>query len=194
MEKLTGKLRYVLEDCIGCISPIQQEVINKSVDRLAAYEDTGLEPDDIKRVFNEDAVLNLAGQALGITPDRLRKLAQADKKGTNCTPAEPSEKTGQKLIADKTEVYGEKMPGFLNDFKTELEKQFGPMESDWDARSRTVGWVSALKAASEKHLPEIWALWEALDWWATDLLDSWITDCAVYMGFCKGEEDRNAAD
>ena len=194
MEKLTGKLRYVLEDCIGCISPIQQEVINKSVDRLAAYEDTGLEPDDIKLVFNEDAVLNLAGQALGITPDRLRKLAQADKKGTNCTPAEPSEKTGQKLIADKTEVYGEKMPGFLNDFKTELEKQFGPMESDWDARSRTVGWVSALKAASEKHLPEIWALWEALDWWATDLLDSWITDCAVYMGFCKGEEDRNAAD
>ena len=194
MEKLTGKLRYVLEDCIGCISPIQQEVINKSVDRLAAYEDTGLEPDDIKRVFHEDAVLNLAGQALGITPDRLRKLAQADKKGTNCTPAEPSEKTGQKLIADKTEVYGEKMPGFLNDFKTELEKQFGPMESDWDARSRTVGWVSALKAASEKHLPEIWALWEALDWWATDLLDSWITDCAVYMGFCKGEEDRNAAD
>ena len=138
--------------------------------------------------------MNLAGQALGITPDRLRKLAQADKKGTNCTPAEPSEKTGQKLIADKTEVYGEKMPGFLNDFKTELEKQFGPMESDWDARSRTVGWVSALKAASEKHLPEIWALWEALDWWATDLLDSWITDCAVYMGFCKGEEDRNAAD
>ena len=81
MEKLTGKLRYVLEDCIGCISPIQQEVINKSVDRLAAYEDTGLEPDDIKRVFNEDAVLNLAGQALGITTDRLRELAQADREG-----------------------------------------------------------------------------------------------------------------
>ena len=47
MEKLTGNLRYVLEDCIGCISPIQQEVINKSVDRLAAYEDTGLEPEEI---------------------------------------------------------------------------------------------------------------------------------------------------
>lgn len=27
------------------------------VDRLAAYEDTGLEPEDLKRVFNEDAVV-----------------------------------------------------------------------------------------------------------------------------------------
>ena len=49
------------------------------VDRLAAYEDTGLEPEDIKRAFNEAAVLKLAGQALGITPDRLRELAQADR-------------------------------------------------------------------------------------------------------------------
>lgn len=32
-----------------------------------------------RRTFNEAAVLNLAGQALGITPDRLRELAQADR-------------------------------------------------------------------------------------------------------------------
>lgn len=51
----------------------------KDIDRLAAYEDTGLEPEDIKRAFNEAAVLKLAGQSLGITPDRLRELAQADK-------------------------------------------------------------------------------------------------------------------
>lgn len=49
------------------------------VDRFAAYEDTGLEPEDLKRAVNEDAVLKLAGQALGITPDRLRELAQADR-------------------------------------------------------------------------------------------------------------------
>lgn len=30
-----------------------------------------------RRTFNEDAVLNLAGQALGVTPGRLRELAQA---------------------------------------------------------------------------------------------------------------------
>ena len=38
-----------------------------------------MEPEDIKRAFNEAAVLKLAGQALGITPDRLRELAQADR-------------------------------------------------------------------------------------------------------------------
>ena len=50
-------------------------------DRLAAYEDTGLEPEEIKRTFNETAVLKLAGQALGITPDRLCELAKADREG-----------------------------------------------------------------------------------------------------------------
>ena len=51
------------------------------VDRLAAYEDTGLEPEDFKQAFHEDAVLKLAGQALGIAPARLRELAQADREG-----------------------------------------------------------------------------------------------------------------
>lgn len=51
------------------------------VDRLAAYEEAGLEPEDFKRAFSEDTILKLAGQALGITPDRLRGLAQTDKDG-----------------------------------------------------------------------------------------------------------------
>lgn len=55
--------------------------IAKAFDRLAAYEDTGLKPEDMKRAFNEDAVLKLAGQALGMSPDRLRELAQAEKEG-----------------------------------------------------------------------------------------------------------------
>ena len=56
------------------------------VDRLAAYEDTGLEPEDFKRTFTEDALLKLTGQLLGVTPDRLRELAQADKEGISpCT-------------------------------------------------------------------------------------------------------------
>ena len=56
------------------------------VDRLAAYEDTGLEPEDFKQAFHEDAVLKLAGQALGIAPARLRELAQADREGISpCT-------------------------------------------------------------------------------------------------------------
>ena len=53
---------------------------------LQAYKDTGLEPEDFKRAFHEDAVLKLAGQALGIAPDRLRELAQADREGISpCT-------------------------------------------------------------------------------------------------------------
>lgn len=55
--------------------------IAKAFDRLAAYDETGLEPEDMKRAFNEDAVLKLAGQILGVTPDRLRELAQAEKEG-----------------------------------------------------------------------------------------------------------------
>lgn len=51
------------------------------VDRLAAYEETGLEPEDFKQTFSEDTILKLAGQALGITPDRLRELKRADDEG-----------------------------------------------------------------------------------------------------------------
>lgn len=51
------------------------------VDRLAAYEEAGLEPEDFKQAFSEDTILKLAGQALGITPDRLRELKQADDEG-----------------------------------------------------------------------------------------------------------------
>ena len=147
----------------------------------AVYEQTAWERDI--------AMEQLAAHGIGFGEE----FEAADRKGTNCTPAELSEEIGQKkAVAHEAEVYGERMLGFLRSFKTELEKQFGPMESDWDARSSTVGWASALKAASEKHMPEIWALWDALDWWASDLLDSWITDCAVYMGFYKRMREIDA--
>lgn len=49
------------------------------VQRLAAYENTGLTPEDIKKAFDENAVLKLAGQVLGVEPDRLRELAAMEK-------------------------------------------------------------------------------------------------------------------
>lgn len=67
------------------------------IERLAAYEDTGLEPEDLKRAFNEDDVLKLAGQALGITPERLRELVKADREGRCVVP--PC-KVGQKVKVD----------------------------------------------------------------------------------------------
>ena len=51
------------------------------VDRLAAYEDIGMTPEEIKAPFTEDAMINLAAQALGVEPIRLRELAEADKDG-----------------------------------------------------------------------------------------------------------------
>lgn len=51
------------------------------VDRLAAYEDTGLTPEEIKAPFTEDTMINLEAQALGVEPSRIRELAEADKDG-----------------------------------------------------------------------------------------------------------------
>lgn len=76
MERLTyfdgGKWRLKIGDT---------EYSGEVADRLAAYEETGLEPEDFKQTFSEDTILKLAGQALGITPDRLRELKQADDEG-----------------------------------------------------------------------------------------------------------------
>ena len=51
------------------------------IERLAAYEDTCLEPEDLKKAFNETAILKLAAQALSTTPDHLRELLQAENEG-----------------------------------------------------------------------------------------------------------------
>ena len=52
-----------------------------AANRLAAYEDSGLEPEDLKKAFNETAILKLAAQALSTTPDHLRDLLQAEQDG-----------------------------------------------------------------------------------------------------------------
>lgn len=58
--------------------------IEEAVDRLAAYEDTGLEPKEIDEVFDEyNDVLKAIikdGERM-ITNDRLRELAEADREG-----------------------------------------------------------------------------------------------------------------
>ena len=53
------------------------------IDRLAAYEDTGLEPEEISKIREdvEDGVLKSTARRYGISVDRLRELAQADREG-----------------------------------------------------------------------------------------------------------------
>lgn len=63
----------------------------KDIDRLAAYEDTGLEPETISKI--RDIVLDISGDL-----DRLRELAQADREG-RCVvlPCKPSDVTVYQL-------------------------------------------------------------------------------------------------
>ena len=48
-------------------------------ERLKAYEATGLEPEEFKKAFNEDALLKMTAQYLGTTPDRLHEWAKAEQ-------------------------------------------------------------------------------------------------------------------
>lgn len=95
MERATQKDErgyYLVGDGIYSDEGTPEKFRGDDVDRLAAYEDTGLEPEDFKRTFTEDAPLKLTGQLLGVMPDRLRELAQADKEG-RCVvlPAKPDQ-------------------------------------------------------------------------------------------------------
>lgn len=54
---------------------------HEAADRLAAYEDTGLEPKQITAAVPPEAILSLAAQFFGVELGRLRELAQADREG-----------------------------------------------------------------------------------------------------------------
>ena len=58
-------------------------ILDKIVDRLAAYEDTGLEPEEIAKIREdvENGYLKSTARRYGISVDRLRELAQADREG-----------------------------------------------------------------------------------------------------------------
>lgn len=88
---------YLVGDAIYGDCGVPEKFRGDDVDRLAAYENTGMEPEDFKRAFTEDALLKLTGQLLGVTPDRLRELAQADKEG-RCVvmPCQPGYKISYK--------------------------------------------------------------------------------------------------
>ena len=88
MERLTEK-HYLAEDhymkcsedCNVDMDCVDCPAFDKLIERLAAYEDTGLTPEEIKAPFTEDTMINLAAQALGVEPSRLRELAEADRDG-----------------------------------------------------------------------------------------------------------------
>ena len=83
MERLTFEGNFCeIAQCKEVKCPYDTDCSQKQVwERLKAYEDTGLTPEEIKAPFTEDAMINLAAQALGVEPSRLRELALADKDG-----------------------------------------------------------------------------------------------------------------
>ena len=74
MERCTIRLKTGEARC----SQLDGNVV---VERLAAYEDTGLTPEEIKAPFTEDTMINLEAQALGVEPSRRGELAEADEDG-----------------------------------------------------------------------------------------------------------------
>ena len=90
MERMTEKqqlagltVNYVGVDNCFDVWTVPKKFMGNAIDRLAAYEDTGLEPEEIKSLQAEYAV-NLkvleSYRNLG-SVDRLRELAQADRDG-----------------------------------------------------------------------------------------------------------------
>lgn len=88
MERLTEK-HYLAEDhymkcsedCNVDMDCVDCQAFDKLIERLAAYEDIGMTPEEIKAPFTEDTMINLEAQAMGVEPSRLREIAEADKDG-----------------------------------------------------------------------------------------------------------------
>ena len=55
--------------------------LHEAKSELDAYRSTGVLPEDLKRAFNETAILKLAAQALSTTPDHIRDILQAEQTG-----------------------------------------------------------------------------------------------------------------
>lgn len=113
MERLTQRLRTgeVLMASKYEEKYTEKEWISVLQDRLAAYEDTGLEPREVSAIVKEWSDLcTIVGECGGI--DRLRELAEADKDGRLVVhglwiPIRESEMTGwQPELAGRDPIGG----------------------------------------------------------------------------------------
>lgn len=86
MERITQKDErgyYLTGDGIFSDWGAPEKFRGDDVDRLAAYEDTGLEPEEIAKIREdvENGYMKSTARRYGISVDRLRELAQADREG-----------------------------------------------------------------------------------------------------------------
>jgi hypothetical protein len=127
MKRLTFEGNFCdIARCKEVKCPYDTDCSQKQVwERLKAYEGTGLTPEEIKAPFTEDAMINLAAQALGVEPSRLRELAVADKDG--------------RVVVPPCKV-GDVVYGFHG------EKTILPMVAKW-IETNTDGWCIAVQYA-----------------------------------------------
>ena len=76
------------KDCFEEVNTAAAELIERLTAENAALREkqrwipvTERMPEEIKAPFTEDTMINLAAQALGVEPNRIRELAEADKDG-----------------------------------------------------------------------------------------------------------------
>lgn len=83
MERLTFDGNFCdIAQCQELPCPCNTACTQRQVwEKLKAYEDLGLEPEECKRALNAVALVRTAAAAFGVAADRLRELAEADKGG-----------------------------------------------------------------------------------------------------------------
>ena len=91
MERLSEKLKDVLNETIDAISQVEWDIIKAALDCLAAYEETGLEPEEVDQIRKAaehmmfDSVGDFARYAISNFED-LRKYRKAEQEGRLVVP------------------------------------------------------------------------------------------------------------
>ena len=138
------------EPCEGMGCKIEQCKFSEAAcDRLAAYEDSGLSPED---AANLNAILRLGD---GMTLMRLRELAVADQEGRVIVlPCKVGDRVYIPDIESKT-VANVRVQGISITPKSRVALHFGgyPVESAWGDRCG-IDWFITIEEA-EKALAEI---------------------------------------
>lgn len=93
-EQLAGHtVNYVCDDNCFDVWSVPKKFMGNAIDRLAAYEDTGLEPKDIVALTRHpDFAIADYYKSLGLTMERITELAQADREG-RCVVLPPDDYT-----------------------------------------------------------------------------------------------------
>ena len=104
MNRYTEKVDGIWSVSCKYEEPPYPVVTQEVIDRLAAYEDTGLEPEEVAKIREdvENGYMKSTARRYGISVARLRELAQADREG-RCVVIRPNSVTDDnyKIICRK---------------------------------------------------------------------------------------------